>query len=676
MTVPQNDRYRRYAPAAATTVMAYDFQIFDEDDIRVDRLRAGVTTTLVITTDYTVSGVGVLGGGNITLVAGSTAGDIYAIYGVNEYRAADYVQAGDFLAADVNVDMNKQMQVAQQLRRDVDTSIRLSPVDSSFDTADLTLPVAADRLDKYLKFDGTGDLELVDGTIAVVGTADEIEVTAGTIVGIADDPIIPGTARMKIPTGTTGQRSAGADGDLRYNTTTNDVEAYVSGAWQSLLNAGSGAPIGATYITQTSDGVLTNEQALSALATGIMKSTTGTGVVSIDASLTSLSALPTVADRIAYSTALNTWAETPLTAAGRALIDDASAGDQRTTLGLVIGTDVQAFDATLLSIAALGSAANKMLYTTGVDTWAEADITAAGRALLDDAAASDQRTTLGLGTMATQNANAVAIAGGTLAGIAQADVDNIRIDGNTISSTDANGNITIDPNGTGKFIVAGAPITVDEIATPPTPAANQVGIYAKADGKLYIIDDTGTETDITSSGASGSIVQLLQSNTSAASAISEFDGLFSSAYDFYIFYFDQVVPATDSTVLYCQLGTAGPVYVTANYKWTYHVVFGSGSYEAGNSVSDSKINVTSVSRGIDNATTGVNGQFIVVGPNATSKAAWTVGHVGYTDSAGSTLTDVRGTGFQPAATFTAIKFYFSSGNIASGIIRMYGIKNA
>ena len=37
----------------------------------------------------------------------------------------------------------------------------------------------------------------------------------------------------------------------------------------------------------------------------------------------------------------------------------------------------------------------------------------------------------------------------TLAGLQQLDVDNVRIDGNTISSTDANGNIILSPNGTG-----------------------------------------------------------------------------------------------------------------------------------------------------------------------------------------------------------------------------------
>lgn len=51
----------------------------------------------------------------------------------------------------------------------------------------------------------------------------------------------------------------------------------------SGVSPASGAPKDATYITQTPNGTLTNEQALSLLATGYMKSTTGTGVVSTQA---------------------------------------------------------------------------------------------------------------------------------------------------------------------------------------------------------------------------------------------------------------------------------------------------------------------------------------------------------------------------------------------------------
>lgn len=68
----------------------------------------------------------------------------------------------------------------------------------------------------------------------------------------------------------------------------------------------------------------------------------------------------------------------------------------RASLGVTIGADVQAFDATLASLAGLGTAADRFAYTTGIDTWAEATITAAGRALLDDADAVTQRATLGV----------------------------------------------------------------------------------------------------------------------------------------------------------------------------------------------------------------------------------------------------------------------------------------
>jgi hypothetical protein len=59
-----------------------------------------------------------------------------------------------------------------------------------------------------------------------------------------------------------------------------------------------------------------------------------------DAGLTSISGLTTAADKMIYTTASDTYAVTDLTAAGRAILDDADAAAQRTTLGLVIGTDV------------------------------------------------------------------------------------------------------------------------------------------------------------------------------------------------------------------------------------------------------------------------------------------------------------------------------------------------
>lgn len=103
------------------------------------------------------------------------------------------------------------------------------------------------------------------------------------------------------------------------------------------------------------------------------------------------------------------------TAYGRGLLALADAAALQTAAGTVIGTNVQAFDADLSALAGVTSAADKVPYFTGAGTASLTSLTSYGRSLIGGVDAAAVRLTLGLGTMATQDANAVAITGGAAA---------------------------------------------------------------------------------------------------------------------------------------------------------------------------------------------------------------------------------------------------------------------
>ena len=69
-----------------------------------------------------------------------------------------------------------------------------------------------------------------------------------------------------------------------------------------------------------------------------------------------------------------------------------------------------------------------------------------------------------------------------LNGLTSVDVDNITIDGNTISSTNTNGNIILDPNGTGVINVSSARITSLATPTGSTDAATKAYVDAQLQG--------------------------------------------------------------------------------------------------------------------------------------------------------------------------------------------------
>ncbi len=276
---------------------------------------------------------------------------------------------GDLVIIQDVSDSNNVKSVTAQSIADL-AGAAAAPADATFITQ---TPNATLSNEQALSLLATGIMKSDNGTgvVSIASQGVDYYAPGGTDVAIADGGTGASTNTAGINNLVNNAAltpATVASGDLvliQDVSDTNNLKSVTAQSIADLGPGGSAAPGDATYIVQTPDASLTNEQALSLLATGIMKSTTATGVVSI--------ATPDV--------------------------------------------DYQAADATLISIAALGTAADKTIYTTGVDTWAETGLTAAGRALIDDATSGDQRTTLGLGTIATQNANSVSITGGTITGI-------------------------------------------------------------------------------------------------------------------------------------------------------------------------------------------------------------------------------------------------------------------
>jgi hypothetical protein len=176
-----------------------------------------------------------------------------------------------------------------------------------------------------------------------------------------------------------------------------------------------------------------------------------------------------------------------------------------------IGVSVQAYDAQLADVAGLTPTDGNFIVGDGTNFITEDGATA--------------RASLGLGSIATQAANSVDIDGGAVDGITlgtnsavtEAQIDNVNINGNTISSTDTNGDLTLAPDGTGGLIVSGTnSITVPNGTTAQrdgTPASGMLRFNSDSDefegydgtawgeiggggGGSTISNDTSTASDL------------------------------------------------------------------------------------------------------------------------------------------------------------------------------------
>jgi hypothetical protein len=167
---------------------------------------------------------------------------------------------------------------------------------------------------------------------------------------------------------------------------------------------------------------------------------TNTTTVTFNSGLASGDLVTFVVNVLATVVPIAAFPAASVSAFGASLVDDADAAAARATLGLgslaVINSPLpianggtgattagaaltalggQPIDATLTALAGLATGADKLAYSTGTDTFSQADLTSFARTLLDDANAATARATLGLGTSDSP----------TFAGLTIADAGNI-----------------------------------------------------------------------------------------------------------------------------------------------------------------------------------------------------------------------------------------------------------
>ena len=282
---------------------------------------------------------------------------------------------------------------------------------------------------------GTGMLALTGGGTSIsgrtlAGTANQIDIAdadgaaSAPLFSLASNAILPGTAGVTIPKGTTAQQPAGIQGQFRFNTDTQTFDGYTASGWNQFSLVGGVTSItgGATGLTPSSPtgGAVTLGGTLNVVSggtganslTGYVKGA-GTSPMSASATIptTDLSGTVTNAQianpNVTFNgVSVNLGASGTITAAtpnsltfGTGMSSGTFNGSAATTINLAN---------TAVTAASYGSASNTLTATVN----AQGQLTAMAATPI----AITNTQISGLGTMSTQNASAVAVTGGTING--------------------------------------------------------------------------------------------------------------------------------------------------------------------------------------------------------------------------------------------------------------------
>jgi hypothetical protein len=172
-----------YVLDGETLIFPYTTKIFAQTDLVV-QIVGTTTTTLTLTTDYSVSGTGEDSGGNVTLVSAGSSGDKLVIRKVLPLTQTTDLVENDPNRADVMENaLDRMVLIAQQ----IDENVQRAVVRDVTQTTQVTLPTPS--ADKLIGWDSAGTgLENKTALDTDVQTACETAQTAAeTAQGLAED---------------------------------------------------------------------------------------------------------------------------------------------------------------------------------------------------------------------------------------------------------------------------------------------------------------------------------------------------------------------------------------------------------------------------------------------------------------------------------------------------------
>jgi len=181
-------------------------------------------------------------------------------------------------------------------------------------------------------------------------------------------------------------------------------------------------------------------------------------------------------------------------------------------------------------------------------------------------------------------------------------------------------------------------------------------------------------------GAAVAGLVLLEQHTASSSASLDFTTCISSTYDEYRIEFIDVLPATDNVELYLRMSTNGgssydagaAAYANVAIRWHSG---NNGGYTGGTAA----FIRCSAGDNVSNSATwgGVAGSLTLYNPASATAYKRVTGLVAHGDNTDAVLEQAWLSGAYLSTTaVNAFQFLFSSGNIASGTIRVYGIAKA